>query len=696
MLPVVLILAMMPAAAMVAFSDSPSSEHCPADLTGDDQVNVFDLLELLSQWGPCSETCPADLTGDDQVNVFDLLELLAAWGSCPPPNEPEIGACCQGPNACDMVTSDVCDDLGGEFFGNDSSCEKLSCPLLPQQCPQGVIDENELCGEDLTGGCNSDIPSFGTLCCGDVLTGNTWAHDGVRDTDWFRFTLDEQRTIRLRLTPDFAEPELELFLFSDDCESPVSLGLPVVKDGESYIQACLEAGSYLAVVAPAETSGLPCPGGSYTLSLNCSSGGCEDGLACQTGTEVEVGGPTVTLDTGLGVPMTQDACFEPPPSPARWYRVVGNGEFLGASTCGSSVADTEMHVFCGTCSVPNCVRGATDDTDFGNCGSFDQASAVWCSEEGEVYYIAVYGAEDEGEIDLNVQSFGPCFEPPSCELLGVCQGLCGTESPLGCWCDEACTFVGDCCPGRCEDCDFFPSCVDCPSVSCNDNIGEACGESINAGCAANPPEFTFAGCGTIRCGQLWAEGNDRDEDWFNFNVSGSQSRQVSINVNADFPTGIPVEVAIYDGECGSLTEIISTIGQCSVNLVTCLDPGQYKVVIRPGNFFGMFCSTGPHRYLASFSCLSDCQLGENPCDGFCGGQSPLGCWCDPNCFAQGNCCDNVCESCPDMTGCAPPTGTCSGWCGFQSADGCWCDLACQANEDCCPDFCEECASFGDC
>lgn len=50
-----------------------------ADLDCDGQVNVFDLLELLAQWGACSG-CKADINGDGQVNVFDLLELLAQWG----------------------------------------------------------------------------------------------------------------------------------------------------------------------------------------------------------------------------------------------------------------------------------------------------------------------------------------------------------------------------------------------------------------------------------------------------------------------------------------------------------------------------------------------------------------------------------------------------------------------------------------
>jgi hypothetical protein len=71
-----------------AANDDCVGVECPADFTDggggdpDGFVNVFDLLRLLSVWGPCPG-CVEDLNGDDVVNVFDLLELLAAWGACP-------------------------------------------------------------------------------------------------------------------------------------------------------------------------------------------------------------------------------------------------------------------------------------------------------------------------------------------------------------------------------------------------------------------------------------------------------------------------------------------------------------------------------------------------------------------------------------------------------------------------------------
>lgn len=56
-------------------------ELCPADLNNDDTVNVADLLDMLTAWGP-NPGHPADLNDDGQVNVADLLLLLAVWGPC--------------------------------------------------------------------------------------------------------------------------------------------------------------------------------------------------------------------------------------------------------------------------------------------------------------------------------------------------------------------------------------------------------------------------------------------------------------------------------------------------------------------------------------------------------------------------------------------------------------------------------------
>jgi hypothetical protein len=54
---------------------------CPADLTGDGQVDVQDLVALLLSWGGPG---PGDLNEDGIVDVQDLVALLIAWGNCVP------------------------------------------------------------------------------------------------------------------------------------------------------------------------------------------------------------------------------------------------------------------------------------------------------------------------------------------------------------------------------------------------------------------------------------------------------------------------------------------------------------------------------------------------------------------------------------------------------------------------------------
>ncbi len=49
----------------------------PGDVTLDGVVDYDDVIEHLFLWGPCEDAfCPADLDGDEVVDVLDFLELL--------------------------------------------------------------------------------------------------------------------------------------------------------------------------------------------------------------------------------------------------------------------------------------------------------------------------------------------------------------------------------------------------------------------------------------------------------------------------------------------------------------------------------------------------------------------------------------------------------------------------------------------
>ncbi len=59
---------------------------CPADLTGDNQVNIDDIFAVLGLWDDCPDPCPpyclGDLTEDCTVNIDDIFAILGMWGLC--------------------------------------------------------------------------------------------------------------------------------------------------------------------------------------------------------------------------------------------------------------------------------------------------------------------------------------------------------------------------------------------------------------------------------------------------------------------------------------------------------------------------------------------------------------------------------------------------------------------------------------
>jgi len=74
---------------LAASSPAISSTCCPADSTGDGQVNIDEVLQLLSGWGQCPEQpepCPMDIDQSGTVNTEDLMVVLSSWGSCDPHN----------------------------------------------------------------------------------------------------------------------------------------------------------------------------------------------------------------------------------------------------------------------------------------------------------------------------------------------------------------------------------------------------------------------------------------------------------------------------------------------------------------------------------------------------------------------------------------------------------------------------------
>ena len=64
----------------IVFMQDGAPETC--DVNGDGVMDVTDLTEVITSWGPC-EGCDADLDDNGVVDVSDLLEVILLWGPCP-------------------------------------------------------------------------------------------------------------------------------------------------------------------------------------------------------------------------------------------------------------------------------------------------------------------------------------------------------------------------------------------------------------------------------------------------------------------------------------------------------------------------------------------------------------------------------------------------------------------------------------
>jgi hypothetical protein len=77
---------------------------CEGDVNEDGQVDFFDLIEILHNWGECGDPCPADVNGDGFVDFHDMLVVLQNFGPCDGMGCTDSSECDDG----DDCTWDIC------------------------------------------------------------------------------------------------------------------------------------------------------------------------------------------------------------------------------------------------------------------------------------------------------------------------------------------------------------------------------------------------------------------------------------------------------------------------------------------------------------------------------------------------------------------------------------------------------------
>ena len=275
------------------------------DINGDGIVDGEDLGILLAKWGPCCGVPVAgsccEPNGTPNCDDFDCCTLVCAtdafccttsWDqlcadmaldtcevcgvtAC---GDPESGNCCEsnGTRGCsdqaccqNVCQADpfCCESQWDQNCANQAAIVCEDCQVDPCDLPDCEADEPEPCGEALDNGCSApgDLTapiSFGTMTCGTF-----WADQGVKDEDWYSFTLTGPREVTAKA---YSDSLITMYIIDSNCP-PSVLAANDLATCPTSVTSCLPAGDFRIFITPAETTDIACGTEESLYSLLLSS-----------------------------------------------------------------------------------------------------------------------------------------------------------------------------------------------------------------------------------------------------------------------------------------------------------------------------------------------------------------------------------------------------------------------------------------
>ena len=423
---------------------------------------------------------------------------------------------------------------------------------------------------------------------------------------------------------------------------------------------------------------------------------CYDGDPCTIGDHCLAGvctpGPE-KIQCNDGNPCTDDHC-----TPAGECYSLPNDNPCDGGACSGGV--------CVPACPPNCTgKSCADDNGCGKpCGCPAGKKCCW---DGKCHNVCPCVPQCDGKECGNDCCGGVCGECPVGAFCGsglciVCTPNCQNKEcgPDGCGgvCGE-CLSGMTCTGGKCKeiygglpvDClgSNKPSATPCPSnvltyEGCCDSLGRLfwCedGALFCIDCGAENPE-----CGWLSEAGFYKCGTDGEPE-----PSGQFPKECGPQCEPPCPSG-----TFCDGEgchpctcegkecgtneCGQPCGGCPGGGSCEDNqCVVCYPDCACKVCGDDG--CGGSCGGCP----GNAECVDDKCVNPDSCLGLCemdNEPAPAGCYCDEACFEYADCCPDVCDVCPEMSGCGPCQPDCYGKeCGEDGCGGA-CGT-CQGGEFC--------------
>ncbi len=117
--------------------------------------------------------------------------------------------------------------------------------------------ETEICGENENGGCFGLIPSFQDVNCGETVYGSSRVQNGIKDYDWYRFTIHDPGSLNITEISEFPVT-LEVFNIAN-CNVPqVAASASFNACEQNTLSANLPSGTYALAISPTSSNSMAC------------------------------------------------------------------------------------------------------------------------------------------------------------------------------------------------------------------------------------------------------------------------------------------------------------------------------------------------------------------------------------------------------------------------------------------------------
>jgi hypothetical protein len=220
---------------------------CPEDVTGDNTINVDDILATIGNFGEHGDgtarplgDCEPTPNGDCVVTVNDLLAVISMYNiACLP-----TGACCDANESCQDLVQAECLAAGGTFMGGGTDCQSVPCGIAGDTCATAIDALNGSQPFDTTYATDSGFGDPDEGICPDTFL----AWSGSPDV-WFRTLIPVDGLLSVSLC-DAASYDTSLVLYSGaDCGNLTQIACNGDATGENGCQPYYSAVYDLPVLA---------------------------------------------------------------------------------------------------------------------------------------------------------------------------------------------------------------------------------------------------------------------------------------------------------------------------------------------------------------------------------------------------------------------------------------------------------------